>query len=358
MLDKILGIFGITRLMVPSQIKEELAEALVGYEIEFINEKAYLNGSRYLMAHSKNTSSGVEGFVKISNNKDLVDNLKKEVNSITMANDIGVPTTKFFQSTTNLFNTTYFYHREWLPEDNNNVFITNLTTLEGFEEKHLNLATEMIARYAGFEVETDKIATEFTYCDIKKHWASSYSQMWKGNKNKGNTGLEGKMKRVLATLDSNLAKNVSEIAYPILEEFRTRFNDEITNTNTSYYFVHNDCTPRNFYYKLGANSAIYIDLEFSCLTQYKIMAMTTDIANFYGRLTAKPGLQTKFLEILYNKLDLSQDKKKLFLSHAVTVASLSLPRVPTKGSVDTVTKKLDLMLVNAYLPNINFIKTL
>ena len=358
MLNKILGFFGITRLMIPSEVKEKLEQVLVGFKIEFINEEAYLNGSRYLMAHSKNSTTGIEGFVKISNNKALVDNLRKEVNSITMANSIGVPTTKFFQSTTNLFDTTYFYHREWLPEDNNNVFITNLTTLEGFEEKHLNLATEMIAKYAGFEVQPNKVAPEFTYCDIKKHWASSYSQMWKGNKNKGDTGLEGKMKRVLSTLDVNLAKNISKVAYPILEEFRDNFNDEITNVNTSYYFVHNDCTPRNFYYKLGTNSAIYIDLEFSCLTQYKIMAMTTDIANFYGRLTAKPELQTKFLEILYNKLDLPQEKKKLFLSHAVTVASLSLPRVPTKGSVDAENKKLDLMLVNAYLSNIDFIKTL
>ena len=358
MLNKILSFFGVTRLMDTAKVKEDLETLLSGCAIDFISEKAYLNGSRYLMAHSKNSQTGIEGFIKISNNKILVENLKKEVGSITMANLIGVPTTKFFQKVTHLNSNIYYYHREWLPESTNRVFITDLATLKGFEEVHLQIASKIIGKYAGLEVTQSQISDTFIYCDIKKHWASCYSQMWKGNKNKGETGLEGKMKRVLATLDKNLAEQIKQVAYPILEEFREKFKDEISTIGNSYYFVHNDCTPRNFYYKLDKGTAIYIDLEFSCLTQYKIMAMNNDIANFYGRLTAKPNLQRKFLELIYNEIDLPEEKKKLFLKHIVTVGSLSLPKVVTKGKVDTKDRKLDLMLIDAYIPNINFIDLL
>jgi|GEM_PF-3948517 len=358
MLNKILSLFGITRLMSPALVKQGLEVALEGYQIEFINESAYLNGSRYLMGHSKNLTTGIEGFVKISNNKILVDNLKKEVSSITMANAIDVPTTKFFQDVTHLNKNIYFYHREWLEESSERVFITDLSSLQGFEEKHLQLATHLISKYAGLEVKQEQIIQNFIYCDIKVHWASCYAQMWKGNKNKGNTGLEGKMKRVLSTLDANLAEDIKVVAYPILDEFRTQFNDEISNTSSSYYFVHNDCTPKNFYYKLDENDGIYIDLEFSCLTQYKIMAMTNDIGNFYGRLTAKPDLQSEFLKILYTKLDLPLEKRKLFLKHAITVSSLSLPKGPVKGAIKIKERKLDLMLINGYLHNIKLIDSL
>ena len=78
MLNKILSFFGVTRLMDTAKVKEDLETLLSGYAIDFISEKAYLNGSRYLMAHSKNSQTGIEGFIKISNNKILVENLKKE----------------------------------------------------------------------------------------------------------------------------------------------------------------------------------------------------------------------------------------------------------------------------------------
>lgn len=358
MLNKILSFLGITRLLNPLQVKEELEAVLDEFQVDFINEQAYLNGSRYLMAHSKNIKTGIEGFIKITNKKELIENLTKEVGAITMANSIGIPTTKFFQKLTELKDNTYYYHREWLPESDQRGFITDLNTLSGFEEVHLKLATNLIVKYAGLQVKSNETSPQFIFCNIKIHWASCYNQMWKGNKNKGETGLEGKMKRVLGTLDKDKADQISLIAYPILEEFREKFHDEITNTTDSYYFVHNDCTPRNFYYKLDENDAIYIDLEFSCLTKYKIMAMNNDIANFYGRLTAKPDLQRKFLELIYNEIDIPVQKKKLFLKHIVTVSSLSLPKVVTRGKVDTKDRRLDLMLIDAYIPNINFIDLL
>jgi len=354
MLNKILSLLGFTRLMDLAKVKQDLETALTGLEVTYINEKSYLNGSRYLMAHSKNSKTGTEGFIKISNKKELIANLYKEVSAITMSNLIGVPTTKFYKKVTNLNDNIYYYHREWLPESNERVFITDLSTLEGFEETHLQLATDLISKYAGKQVLKEEINPGFIFCDIKVHWASCYSQMWKGNKNQGNTGLEGKMKRVLGTLDKELAEEISLVAYPILDQFRTVFHNEITDTTDSLYFVHNDCTPRNFYYKLDENSSIYIDLEFSCLTQYKIMAMNNDIGNFYGRLTAKPDLQTKFLEMIYPKLDIPVEKRKLFLKHIVTVGTLSLPKAPAEVK----TRKLDLMLINAYIQNINFIDSL
>ena len=358
MIAKILSLFGITRLINTDKVKADLETALSDCKIEFISKEAYLNGSRYLMAHSINSKTGVHGFVKISNNKMLIENLQKEVASITMANLIGVPTTKFFQKVTHLNNNIYYYHREWLPESKDRVFITDLSTLNGFEEKHLHLATKLIGKYAGVQVKKEQINQNFIFCDFKKHWASSYDQMWHGNKKQGDTGLEGKMKRVLATLDNNLATKIKQIAYPVLEEFRENFKEDISNITDSLYFVHNDCTPRNFYYKLDENVAIYIDLEFSCLTQYKIMAMNNDIGNFYGRLSAKPALQRKFLELIYNEIDLPFEKKKLFLKHIVTVGSLSLPKVVTRGKIDIKDRKLDLMLINAYIPNINYIDLL
>jgi len=358
MLDEILSLFGVTRLLNPDQVKEELESVLDGFQITFINKKAYLNGSRYLMAHSKHVKTGVEGFVKITNKKSLIENLKKEVNAITMANSIGVPTTKFFQKVTKLKRNTFFYHREWLPESDQRVLITDLTTLNGFEEVHLNIATDLISKYAGFEVKPNQIKPEFIFCNLNMHWAASYDQMWRGNKNTGKAGLQGKMKRVLALLSKEQAEQISLVAYPILEQFREKFHKEITTITGNYYFVHNDCTPKNFYFKLDQNTAIYIDLEFSCLTQYKIMAMNNDIANFYGRLTAKPNLQKKYLELMYKKLDLPTEKRKLFLKHIVTVGSLSLPKTPKKGKVNIKDRVLDVMLINAYIDNINYIDSL
>ena len=109
----------------------------------------------------------------------------------------------------------------------------------------------------------------------------------------------------------------------------------------------------------------YTDSTINAITQtnnvaqryYKIMAMNNDIGNFYGRLSAKPALQRKFLELIYNEIDLPVQKKKLFLKHIVTVGSLSLPKVVTRGKRDTKDRKLDLML-GAYIPNINFIDLL
>jgi len=358
MLNKILSFIGVTRLLNPQQVKRELESVLDGFQITFINKEAYLNGSRYLMAHSKHIQTGVEGFVKITNKKSLIENLKKEVSAITMANSIGVPTTKFFQKVTKLKDDIYYYHREWLPESDQRVFITDLTTLNGFEEVHLNLATDLISKYAGLKVKPNQINPEFIFCDLNMHWAASYNQMWKGNKYREETGLQGKIKRLLTILSKQQAEQISLVAYPILDQFREKFHEEITTITGNYYFVHNDCTPRNFYYKLDTNTAIYIDLEFSCLTQYKIMAMNNDIANFYGRLTAKPNLQKKFLELMHRKLDLPTEKKKLFLKHIVTVASLSLPKASKKGRVNIKDRNLDVMLINAYIDNINFIDSL
>ena len=55
MLNKILSLLGFTRLMDLAQVKQDLETALTGLELTYINEKSYLNGSRYLMAHSKNS---------------------------------------------------------------------------------------------------------------------------------------------------------------------------------------------------------------------------------------------------------------------------------------------------------------
>lgn len=292
---------GYSREAKTAELKYELADQLQvdANELELKNPEQYLEGSRFLYFFTDRS------FGKLSQSISK-EQLRKESNATVIANNLGLETVSV--------------HVPYTEIDENRAFFT-LEKLD-LSQGMLLPSVELIASIEGDELAAIAKSSAKTILSVSEkpipNNLSNETLTRNDNRNTSPDGVKDMLGRATSrVLDSKLANFVSDTVGPTTVngvemsgyDQCAQLKDELINnidilTNQwpeteEEYFVHNDASPNNMFYwqdKADPNNtrAMLLDFEHGGATHWPVLAMLTDVENFYGRLWPNPDLQTAF----------------------------------------------------------------
>lgn len=275
--------------------------------VELKNPEDFLNGSRYLHGFS-NLPDGMGGFIKATSIPENKERLRREVSDVLGESGIGVREVKVlggYQETTGGIGV---IHLERMDIENGTILATS-ELIAAEEPIYGVLAAETIFHLSGREIPKHPDSLLLKRDDYRNASAVSFWSCWK---NQTDIVMDPKFDEIRGPLADREVLN--KIVTEAEQTLRPFIND--SSTEGKEYFVHNDMSPGNMFFPkdclMRPIPGIFLDFEYAGAVKNRLLALMTDLGNYYGRLWPNPSMQQEYLPALL-KIPLDDDRLGLDL---------------------------------------------